>query len=152
MGDGFHGGFGSFGLLRCDGANSSEHGGVDGASIEEEGSEDFLDSFGVGGVEGRRGVFHGGILGRRTIIRLDPGVRGMLWVGRCRMLKSLEGAFDVARDGDVAGSVNVVKSERESAVLLGVPIDAGGVQQSQSVQEVLGVVRVGVLDAEVVDD
>jgi hypothetical protein len=52
----------------------------------------------------------------------------MLGMARFRMVEIFEGAFNVARDGDIAGAFNVVESEGEAAVLLGVPIDAGGVQ------------------------
>jgi hypothetical protein len=48
-----------------------------------------------------------------TTVRLDPCMRGMLGALRGRMLKSLEGPFDA------------VKDEGETAVLFGVPIDAG---------------------------
>ena len=68
------------------------------------------------------------------------------------MFKVLEGAFDVAGDGYIAGPVNVVEGEGETAILFGVPIDAGFVEQLQRVQEVLGVGFVDVLDPEVVDD
>jgi hypothetical protein len=138
--------------LRGDGADSSKHGGINGAGIEKEGAEDFLDTFGVFGIEGRRGISQRGILCFGTILRLDPGMRRKLRPTWCCMFKALEGSFDVARDGNIAGAVNIVESKGETAILFGVPIDAGLVEQRQGIKEVLRVGPVGVFDAEVVDD
>jgi hypothetical protein len=50
----------------------------------------------------------------------------MLWALWVWMLKALEGPFDATRDRDIAGVVSVVKNEGETAMLFGIPIDAGG--------------------------
>jgi hypothetical protein len=64
-----------------------------------------------------------------TIVRLDPCMWGMLGALRGRMLKALEGPFDVAGNRNVSGAINAVKNEGETAVLFGVPIDAGFVEE-----------------------
>ena len=53
--------------------------------------------------------------------------------------RMVEGAFNAARDGDIAGAFKVVKGEGGAAALLGVPIAPGSVKQLQRVQQVLGV-------------
>jgi hypothetical protein len=51
MHDGFEGGLRSTGLLGGDGSDCSEHGGINGVGIIQEGAKDFLDVLGVGGIE-----------------------------------------------------------------------------------------------------
>ena len=51
--DAFHGSFGGFGLLGGECTNGGEQGGIDCSSVEEKGSEDFLDSLSDVGVEWR---------------------------------------------------------------------------------------------------
>ena len=62
VGDALHGGLGAMGLLGGKRADGREHGGVDGAGIKKERAEDFLDAFGVGGVERGCVVGRGGVL------------------------------------------------------------------------------------------
>jgi hypothetical protein len=47
---------GAFGLGRGHNAEGNEHGGVDGASIVEEGVINFLEAFEAGGIQGGRGT------------------------------------------------------------------------------------------------
>jgi hypothetical protein len=52
----FHCGLSAFGLLGGNGADGSEHRGINGASMKEEGAEDFLHSFGVSGIWETRSI------------------------------------------------------------------------------------------------
>ena len=50
--DGLGSGFGAFGLSRCESAECNQHGGVDGASVIQEGANNFLEVGDSGRVQG----------------------------------------------------------------------------------------------------
>ena len=82
LGDGLECGMCSVGLLRGDGSNGSEHGGVNSPCIIEEGSKNFLDAFGIRGIKRGRGVGVGRILDLVAVAGFLPSMWRMLGFGR----------------------------------------------------------------------
>ena len=70
-------------------ADGGEKGGVDGASVEKERTENFEDAAFVGNVEGGGDVGHKGELCFGTKIGFLPWVRGMLWFCGRGMLEAV---------------------------------------------------------------
>ena len=94
-----------FGSLGGNCASGSDNCGVNGASMKEEGAEDFLDVLDVVGSEREGGgIVVWGALRLGTV----PGIArggGRAGSARFRMVETLEGAFNAARDGRVAGAL-----------------------------------------------
>ena len=106
----------SIDLGRCEGAEGDEHGGINSTAVEEESSNNLLESGEADGVEGRRGVVKGGKLNGSAVVGSQPFVGRRLGSIGCRMLETVKGSFEVAGHGDVAGSINVVPFESEAKV------------------------------------
>ncbi len=84
-----HGVLGALGLFGGEFADGGEKGGVDGASVEKERTENFEDAAFVGNVEGGGDVGHKGELCFGTKIGFLPWVRGMLWFCGRGMLEAV---------------------------------------------------------------
>ena len=119
LGHDIHGSFGAFGFLGGNCADGIDHWGANGTSMKEEGAKDFLDAFDVVGNKRRGSVGIWGTLCLDTALGLDPSAgRTLGWIG----------AFNAARDGDIAGAFNLVKGKGMALALLGTPIEAGGTE------------------------
>ena len=87
------------GLLRCQGADSLQHGDIDGPGVKEKGSQHHLDKDGVFDVKEGCCVGRSGILDLGAVLWLCPCVWRWLvpcWLAVC---ESLQGAFHLARHG-----------------------------------------------------
>ena len=142
MGQFFHCGLGSFGLLGGKFADGGEESRINRASIEEECTEYLEDASFVSGIDGIGVVGQEGVLGFGPVGGLLPGVWGVFWFGRGGMLEALEGAVDTGWHGNVTRACDVVAPfESESAVVAGAgPIRAQFVLGCEGGEEVVGVV------------
>lgn len=152
LGDGLSSGFSSFGLCRGKSAEGYEKSGVDGASVIQEGANNFLESGDASGVEGSGGVFVFRKLRSGAVGGFDPSVRRMLWTGRCRMMEFVEGIGDVSGHGEIDGAVDIVPGEGDAAVDAAGPISGDGVEVIETGDKVLGMLTPDVLDAEIVNN
>jgi hypothetical protein len=66
--------------------------------------------------------------------------------------ESAGGPFNAPGDRNIAGAIDAVKNEGETAALFGLPIDVGLAEEPQCFQEVGGFGLVDALCAEVVDN
>lgn len=143
---------GAAGLGRGERAEGDEHGGVNGAGVEEEGADDCLESSDFGSVKFGGGVFFFGELGRGTVERLGPGRGSMLGAAFGRMFETSEGFGDVAGHGEIDSAGFVVPFERDATVEGAGPIGCHFVFGGDDVDEVLGIFSSNILDTEIVDD
>jgi hypothetical protein len=120
-------------LGRGEKAEGDEHGGIDGASVEEECANDCLESSDFGFVKFGGCVFFFCELGRRTVEWLGPGRGSMLGAAFGRVFETSEGF------GDVAGAGFVVPLESDAAVEGAGPIGCHFVFGGGAVDEVLGI-------------
>ena len=152
MGSGFGSGFGSVGLGRSEGSKSDKHGGVDGAAIEEEDTNDFLESSGLSSVEFVRGIFFGGELWGGAVLWFGPSGRSMLWSGGNRVLETAESSLDIARHGQIDSTSFVIPGESDATIQVPSPVFGHFVFGGNDIDEVLGIFGAGVLDAKIVDN
>ncbi len=82
--------------------DAGKNGGIDCTGIKEEGTEDFLDAFGITSIEGQRLVGRSRKLLLGAVGWLEPGMGQMLRNRWERVLETLESAFDVTGNQDIA--------------------------------------------------
>ena len=75
-----------------------------------------------GGKAGRRAVVFG-VLDAGTKDRVVPGMRGILGSGMRKVLKYVQGFWNVGWNGKIAGASSVVPGEGEFPEEVGRPID-----------------------------
>jgi hypothetical protein len=121
LSNGLSSGFSAFRLGRSESAKGNEHGGVDGASVIEEGANDFLESSEARGFEWCSGVLKLGELSAFAIGRSIPGMWRVLGTAGGLMLKFEECFFDVARHGHVGRARCVVPLEGHAEEVLARP-------------------------------
>ena len=62
-----------------------------------------------------RSVVSFGVLDAGTKDRAVPGMRGILGADRRKVLKFVQGFWNVGRHGDISGTVSVIPGENDSA-------------------------------------
>ena len=104
-----------------------KNGGFDCNGIVEQRDNDLLDEVDrFGGTVGRR-VVGFGVLEAGTKDREFTGMRGIFGLGRCKVLKFVQGFRYVGRHGDIAAAANVILGEGYSTEEVGGPINRNGV-------------------------
>ena len=111
LGDGLSSGFSAFRLGRRKGSKGNKHGGVDGASIVEDGANDFLESSEARGIKEGSSVGRLGELSGCAIGRSGPGMWRVLGTAGWLMLEFEESFFNVARHGHVDSACCVIPLE-----------------------------------------
>ena len=152
LGDGARGGFGTVGLGAGEGAEGDEQSGVDGASVVEKSTDDFLKTGDAGGGEASGEV---GWRGELCVFAVDgscPGMGRVLWPDCWGFLEFQECFFDVAGHGQVDGAGCVVPFECHAEVAFAGPFGGAGVKGFEAREEMFGVFAADIFDAEVVDD
>jgi len=113
---------GCHGLLGCQHIECNEPGWVDSACVVQEDANDFLNATASGRVKLSSGVRIRDILNFGAVVRLGPGMGGMLWAHWVGMVELLQGTFNVPRHGHINCALVVIPGERKAAVLGGVPV------------------------------
>ena len=96
-------------------------------------------------------VWSGGELCLGAIVGALPGMRGVFRFERLLVLETGERAFDVSRHGHVAGAGIIIPFERQTTIAAASPVKADFVGEFESGDQVLGIIAIGVANAEVVD-
>ena len=148
---GFEGCLGSFGLGRGDGAESDQHGVVDGPCIIKEDSYDLLNQLEVGRGEWRGIVWRAGQLGGFSVVGSDPMV-GRVFCLQCDVFEALQCVAHIVGHVHVDGSVLVVPSEVDAAELFAFPVRCDGVFLSQCLEQMFGIFFADVFNSKVVHD
>jgi hypothetical protein len=113
MRDFFHGSLGSTGLRGTNCSDGGEHGRVNSTRVEEEHAENFLDMFGVSGIDEDVVFVMRCILDLGAVVGFLPSVWGIFGLCRSTMSKALERTVNIAWQGNVTGACVVVPFERE---------------------------------------
>lgn len=134
------------------GVEGNKEGVVNGACIEEQSTEDFLDARDGLGIESRGRVFRKRELDFGAICWGSPRMRGVLGPAWCRVLKTLKSFLDVSGHGDITSSFGPIPLESDAAVEGCVPVDSGFIVGGQRFQKVIGISTGGVTAKEIVDN
>ena len=79
-------------------------------------------------------------------------MRGVFRFERLLVLETGERAFDISRHGHVARAGVVTPFESQATIAAASPVEADFVGEFESGDQVLGIIAIGVANAEVVDD
>jgi hypothetical protein len=141
----------AFGLFGCDGAESHQHGAVDGASIEKKVSYNFLNAR-----EFRWGK-DGGVVKIRCRLRVFsllgplPSMWIMLGSAMGVMLETVQCFFHVFWHGNVDCAMGAIPCQGHSEVERSAPVGGDDVELLKSGEEMDGIVFVCVFDAKIIN-
>ena len=114
---------GRLGLVVSHKSEGYEHGGIDCNGIVDQRADDLLDEADRFGGKAGRSVIGFGVLGVGTKDREVPGMRGILGAGRRKVLKFVQGFWNLGGHIYIVGAASVITGEGESAEEVGGPID-----------------------------
>ena len=80
-----------------------------------------------------------------------PGMQGILGAGRNKVLKYVQGFWNVGRHGYITGAVSVITGKVESTEEVGGPINRNGIELFKGLNQAVGALFVNIFDAKVVD-
>ena len=109
--DGLRGGFSGGGLFGADGVDGNQELVINGATVEEESSNNSLDTSDAIFVERRTGVGFGSKLRLGAVRDGYVFVRRELTFGRLRVIVTIEDCLDISGDGEATRSFNVIPFE-----------------------------------------
>ena len=78
-------------------------------------------------------------------------MQGILGEGRSKVLKYVQGFWNVGRHGYITGAVSVITGKVESTEEVGGPINRNGIELFKGLNQAVGALFVSIFDAKVVD-
>ncbi len=120
--------------------------------IIQQDSNDLLNAASPCGVKHSSGIGVWDKLDAGTIVWLLPGMWGMFWVHRVRVVEALQCTVDVAGHGQVDSVLVIVPGKGKATVSHGMPILGDLVLFLESSEEVHGIIAVGVAYGKVIHD
>ena len=100
-------------------SKGNEHGGVNCNGIVEQRADDLLDEDVRFGGKVERRVVGFGVLDAGTKNGEVPEMKGILGADRRKVLKSVQGLWNVGQHGDIIGAASVIPGEGESVEEVG---------------------------------
>jgi len=150
--EGLHGGLSAVSLLGGKGTKGDQHGRVNSVSIVMEDTNNFLDVFAISSIKDSGVVGGWGILDFCTIIGVLPSMGGMFrafWMGVSELQ---EGPFNVSRHGEVNSALVIVPLKGKTTIPGGCPIFSDLIMLPEGIEEVGGIIPVGVSNNKAIDN